>query len=218
MTLPDKVRKAYEDLEEELVTYLEQGKVTAANAAVVSGKLRQLTGGAIYADDQERLNGGTRRKVHVLHEAKVEALVELIDELQGAPLLVCYEFQHELTRIREALGYDAPALNGQTTSKEALAAIKAWNAGELKLLLGQPQSMSHGLNLQSGGCCHLCWFTLPWAQDVYTQANARLHRSGQTNRVIVHRLLARKTVDEIVAKALSSKTRVQNALLDALKR
>ena len=96
--------------------------------------------------------------------------------------------------------------------------VQYFNAGELKLLLGQPQSMSHGLNLQSGGCHHLCWFTLPWAQDIYTQANARLHRSGQKNRVIVHRLLARKTVDEIVAKALTSKTRVQNALLDALRR
>jgi len=217
VTLPPKAQKAYDDLEEELITYLDQGKVTAANAAVASGKCRQVTGGAVYADDNATLNGGTRRKVHHLHEAKVEALVELVDELQGAPLLICYEFQHEIERIRAALG-DVPVINGQSKSADVLAAVKAWNTGGLKLLGGQPQAMSHGLNLQSGGCCHLCWFTLPWAQDIYAQANARLHRSGQKNRVIVHRLLARKTIDEVVARALTSKTRVQDALLDALKK
>lgn len=205
ITLPAKARSTYDELERELVVYLEQGRITAANAAVVSGKLRQLVGGAIYDE---------RRKVHHIHDLKVDALVELVNEMNGAPLLVAYEFQHELDRIRKALG-DVPAINGQTSSKAAIAAIKAWNAGQLPVLLGQPQAMGHGLNLQACGH-HVCWFTLPWNLEIYTQLNARLHRSGQKNRVIVHRLITRKTVDEIVAKALTSKKRVQDCLLDAL--
>jgi hypothetical protein len=215
VVLPDKAQLVYESMEEELIAYLAQGTITAANAAVASSKCRQITSGAVYADNAETIAGAKKRKVHHLHAEKVEALSELVAELQGNPLLVVYEFQHELKRIREALG-DVPAINGQTSSADTLAYVKAWNAGKLPVLCGQPQSMGHGLNLQACGH-HLCWFTIPWNQEIYDQTNKRLHRSGQQHRVFAHRLLARGTVDEIVAKALTSKKRVQDALLAALK-
>lgn len=212
--LPAKARKAYDRLEEELVALVEDDLVTAANAAVASGKCRQVASGGLYATQE--LGDTGKRKVHHMHDAKTELLKELVDELQGDPLLVAYEFDHDLQRMRKALG-NIPALCGATTDKESATIIAAWNDGKLPLLAGHPASMGHGLNLQASAA-NVAWYTPTWNYEHYDQLIRRLWRQGQSRRVNVYRFIARNTLDEIVVKAIKSKQRGQNALLDALKK
>lgn len=214
VSLPEKAQKAYDELEEELITALDEGAVVAANAAVASAKCRQVASGGVYLEDGA---DATKRQSVFLHDEKTDALKDLVEELQGSPLLVAYEFHHDLDRIRGVLGKKVPAINGGTSMHESAALIAKWNRGELPVLCGHPQAMGHGLNLQEYGH-HVCWYTLTWNYELYDQLNRRLYRSGQKNRVVVHRILARKTVDEAVAKALLTKGRGQDALLEALKR
>lgn len=214
--LPKEARRIYDELEEDLLSRVLDETIVAANAAVASGKCRQVASGGIYKDRlPEEVKRGKREVVH-LHDAKTEALVELVNELQGSPLLVCFEFQHDLERIRAALG-DVPSIDGTTSDKAASESIRAWNAGELPVLCGHPKSMGHGLNLQTGGS-HVCFYTLPWGQEPYDQALRRVYRQGvKADRVVVHRLIAGGTVDLDVANALAAKTATQDALLEALK-
>ena len=213
VTLPPKARKAYDELEEELITALEAGVVVASNAAVASGKCRQVASGGVYLEDGE---DARKRQSVFIHDEKTAALVDLVDELQGSPLLVAYEFHHDLDRIRKALGKKLPAINGDTSMGESAALAAAWNAGKIPVLCGHPQAMGHGLNLQACGH-HIAWYSLTWNYELYDQLIRRVYRQGQKNRVVVHRILARKTADEAVAKALRTKGRGQNALLEALK-
>lgn len=207
VTLPKAVRKVYDALEEELFADIENDVVTAANAAVASGKLRQIASGGVYLEDRE---------VKHLHNEKTDALVELVEELQGSPLLVPYEFHHDLARIREALGKDVPAINGEVAAKDSVAIANAWNRGELPILCGHPMAMGHGLNLQGSGS-HICWYSMTWNYELYDQTVRRVWRQGQKKRVIVHRIVARSTIDEVLAQVLSSKKRTQDALFTALK-
>ena len=218
--LPPPVRRAYVTLEADLIAQLEDRTVTAANAAVASGKCRQVASGGIYASEIVDLDvpGLTRTKretIH-LHDEKTNALSDLVDELQGTPLLIVYEFQHDLERIRKALG-DVPAINGQTSAREGQQLANAWNKGELPLLAGHPAAMGHGLNLQGFGS-HIAFYSLTWNFELYDQTVRRVYRAGQkAKRVIVHRILARNTVDADIAQVLESKERTQSQLLDALK-
>lgn len=212
--LPDDARVAYRVLERELLTLINGTKVTAANAAVALFKCLQLCGGAVYHDDA--VTSGTR-KTAIAHDAKLDALVELVDELQGQPLLVAYAFQHELVRIRARLGARTPALCGGVSPHEVARVIDAWNAGDVPVLLAHPASAGHGLNLQRGGN-HVCWYSLTFDLELYEQLNRRLWRQGNvSHRVVVHRLLARGTVDVDVRDALARKRGGQDALFAALR-
>jgi SNF2 family DNA or RNA helicase len=216
VSLPEKAKVIYDDLEKDMIATIENEEVTASNAAVVSSKCRQVASGGVYVDkDPDLLPCGSRKALYV-HDEKTEALKELIDELQGAPLLVAYEFDHDLQRIRKLLGTKTPAINGATTDKEAGSLIDQWNKGLLPVLCGHPAAMGHGLNMQGFGS-HVCWYSLTWNFELYDQLIRRVWRQGQKNTVVVHRILARKTVDEVVAKALKSKKTNQDALLEALK-
>lgn len=232
--LPPDVRKFYDDMEQEMIASVEGETFTAGSAGVVSGKCRQIASGGLYHSPEpfEQLSLIRRadqgafvkhivqppKEVKHLHHAKTEALVELVDELQGRPLLVGIEFQHDLIRIREKLGKDVPCINGETPPKEAAKIIDAWNAGKIPVLCGHPASMGHGLNMQYGLCEHVCWYTSPWDRELDDQLIARVWRQGnKADRVIVHRLLARETTDVAVVRALALKGKVQNALFEALK-
>lgn len=207
--LPDAARGVYRKLEDDLIAVINDTTVTAANAAVALNKCRQVCGGALYHGDDH--------KWLLVHEAKLEALIDLIDELQGQPLFVAYEFQHELERIRAALGKGTPALCGGATPREVEQTIAAWNRGELPVLAAHPAAAGHGLNLQRGGS-HVCFFTLPWDFEGYDQLLHRLWRQGNAApRVVVHRLIARSTVDLAVRAALARKGRGQEALFAALR-
>lgn len=167
-------------------------------AAVIAGKLLQMAGGAVYDDDGQ---------VVPIHEAKLEALSELLEANEGENVLCFYNYQHEKQRILERFP-QAVAFSGTE--------VEAWNDGRIPLLLCHPASTGHGLNLQSGG--HITvWYGLNWSLELYQQANARLSRPGQTHSVVIHHLVCRGTIDERVMAALQKKNEGQEALLKALK-
>ena len=209
--LPDAVRPKYDELEAEFITDLENGVVVASSAAVACGKLRQMASGGIY------LHGEEKRVTHHLHDAKTEALQEIVEELQGQPVFIAFEFHHDLERMRRAFP-NLPAIHGGTPEKECARLIAAWNAGELPMLAAHPAAVGHGLNLQGGSCANIVWYTPTFHFENYEQFNRRVYRQGnKAERVIVHRILARKTVDEAVARSIHSKDKTQRALFDALK-
>ena len=223
--LPPALRKQYKQMEEEMFADLEGQVVTAATAATVSMKCRQLTSGAIYEDVIDPNTGEPRagkRKWLAVHDLKLELLTDLLEELQGQQLLIAYEYQHEAERIAKALNpkrpQDVPIIGGGVSDKRALEYERAWNAGELPYLLGHPQSMGHGLNLQGSSAHNVCWFSGTWDYELYDQLIRRLKRQGSAAKhVFVHHLIARDTVDEAVLAAMQRKRKGQNALLDALK-
>ena len=203
--LDAKSRKAYGDLERKMVLELpEDGdEISVASAAALSNKLLQLGNGAIYDDD---------RNYHEVHGCKVEAFLELVESLQGKPALVFYNFQHDKARILDALaktGLRVRVLQNAADEDD-------WNAGRIDILLAHPASSAYGLNLQQGGN-HVVWFGLTWNYELYAQANKRLHRQGQKERVIVHHLVCTGTRDEDVMRALGRKDNVQEWVMESLR-
>lgn len=212
LDLPEAVRATYDALHDDLIARIGDKVVTAANAAAASTKCRQVASGGLYLETKP----GEPRRWENLHTTKIDALCDLIDELQGSPLLVAYDFEHDLDRIRKRLGKDVPYIGGGVSDKRAQELEKAWNAGKLPVLFGHPQSIGHGLNLQEVGN-HVCWHTLTWDYELYDQFIRRVLRQGNKNaHVFVHHFVMRKTVDEAVLAALRAKARGQRALFDAL--
>ena len=218
--LPPKVRKVYDELEDEFITELESGVVTAVNAGVASMKCSQVANGGLYlqqeVDDQGRK--ASKREWVDLHTAKIEAVADLVEELGGAPVLILYDFEHDLARLLKEFGKDTPFIGGGVSPKKSDAIVKAWNAGELPILLGHPASMGHGLNLQGGNAQHIIFHSLVWDFEHYEQVIARLRRSGnKAARVVVHHIITAKTIDEAKLLAMRRKKRTQGALLDAIR-
>ena len=94
--------------------------------------------------------------------------------------------------------------------------IDDWNDRKIPMLLAHPQSAGHGLNLQKGGS-NIIWYTLTYSLEEYQQANARLHRQGQTKPVVIQHLIAENTLDEVVLDVLNNKNAGQKSLLEAIK-
>lgn len=199
-----KSAKAYYELERKMVLELPADEeISVTSAAALSNKLLQLANGAIYDED---------RNVHEIHECKIEAFMELIESLQGKPALVFYNYQHDRNRILKVLeGTKLKVRELKTTQDE-----DDWNDREIDILLTHPASSAYGLNLQQGGN-HVIWFGLTWNYELYTQANKRLHRQGQQEKVIIHHLICSGTRDEDVMKALGRKEDVQNWVMESLK-
>lgn len=206
--IPPKARAKYDAMEKTLVIEVDEKRITAANAAVKVDKLRQMCSGFIYHQEFDAVE----RETEWLHNAKLEALDETIENLGGAQHLLVYAFLAEAGRC----GFPH-RLSGLSEEDEA-DLLQRWTAGEIPQLAFHPKSASHGLNLHDGGAHHIVWMTLPWSQDQYAQANARLRRMGQKKTVVVHRLIARNSIEEDVLAALQAKGDVQKALFDALKR
>jgi SNF2 family DNA or RNA helicase len=211
--LPPKARRAYDRLKKEFLLQLEDDEVTAYNAAALTSKLRQVANGRVYVET-ELLNAVVKKSTGV-HDEKYDALADLIDELQGQPLLIAYEFRHELEQLQKR--FSAPVIGGGVAATEGKALIERWNAGQLPLLLVHPQSAGHGLNLQRGGN-HIAWFGLTWDLEAYVQLIRRIWRQGQQRRVFVYRFIARGTIDEMMIHRLAGKYKTERALLDALRR
>ena len=208
--MPASTRDLYEQFAKEFYAQLSRGDVTAANAAVVGMKLRQIVGGGVYTE------GGAED----FATDKIEALVDLVEEQQGQPVLVAVGFQHEVERIRAALADvvpgEIPYLGGGMTTKYANDVIDSWNRGELPVVLAHPTSVAHGLNLQAGGHT-VVWYTLTWNLEEHIQFNARVWRQGQTSpHVVINYLVAEDTIDERVLEVLRSKDTNQKSLLKAL--
>lgn len=208
--LPEEHKKEYKSLESKLLLVLEDATVKPTNMAAAVNKCLQFTGGAVYGDDGET--------VHHVHDTKLDALDDLIDELSGQPLLVGFNFRHEATRLRERFkGTGYAFIEGGMRPGDVKAIIDQWNAGKLRALFAQLQVVSHGLNLQKGPACNMAFYGLPWDLECYEQFIARLWRQGQKQRVMVHRLLCTGTLDVTVAYALKQKDTTQRGLLDAMK-
>ena len=202
-------RKTYEEMKKDMLAELPEGTVTAANAAAVYSKLAQMANGAVYV--------GSSKQVAKVHNDKLDALEELVDELNGEPLLVAYEFQHDLARLRERFGDDLPYLGNGTTPKQEAEWIAAWNRGEIKLFACHPASAGHGLNLQEGNAGHICWWSRTWDLELYDQFIRRVRRSGNTRqRIVNHILTMTGTIDELKAEALRDKDTTQVRLLQSL--
>lgn len=194
-------QKAYDEFEKESVLELlnSETEITALNAAALTGKLLQFANGAVY---------DAKKKWHLVHDAKMDELEEVIEAAQGQPVFIGYSFIHDAERILARF----PQARKLQTNKD----IDDWNAGLIPILITHPKSAGHGLNLQAGGHI-LIWFGLPWSLEEYDQFNARIDRQGQLVRVIENRLITAGTMDEDVAAALVLKANGQNALMDAIK-
>lgn len=217
--IPAKTRATYDTLRREFAVEFKKSKwAVTGNAAGLLTKLRQVASGGIYYEASvEWSEFVTVREAEWLHDAKLDALEELMEELSGQPLLVFYGYKFEVEALRKRFGKKVPNLSG-VLGAEAVKLIDRWNSGKVPLLLAHPKSAGHGLNLQEGGAHHCAWFTLPYDLEIYDQANARLDRGEQDEQVVIHRLIAKGTVDEVVAAALAQKHRSQQSLLDAMRR
>ena len=206
--LPAAAMAVYEDMRKEMVAWLaEQGELlTAMSAATVTGKLKQISNGGTYLPDGS---------VAHLHDAKTEAVQELVESLGGRPLLVLYEYKHDLARLQAAFP-DAPHIGGGVGTKKSAAICDDWNRSNLTVLLAQVQSLSHGLNLQKGTCQDVCWYSITYDRELYDQANARVWRQGVKNAVVVHHVVAEDTIDKAIMGLLKKKGKVQDALLHYL--
>lgn len=206
VALPEKAREMYDNIENAFYHELENNTIVASNAAAAGTKCRQIANGAVYTEGKLWLP---------VHDEKLEALKDLYDELCGDPLLVLYEFDHDRHRIMHNFK-DAVCLTGMSM-KAAGQAIDRFNEGKIKMLLGHPASMGHGLNLQ-GTCSSVCWFGITWNFEYYEQANARIWRQGQkSGRVFVYHIMAEDTLDQLVFEKVLHKEREQVKLMDALK-
>ena len=205
VVLDPKALKAYQELEREMVLQIpeDEEEISVTSAAALSNKLLQLANGALYDED---------RQVHEIHNCKIEAFLELIESLQGKPALVFYNYQHDRERILKALEGSKLRIRELKTPRDE----DDWNNREIDILLTHPASSAYGLNLQQGGN-HVIWFGLTWNYELYTQANKRLHRQGQQEKVIIHHLVCRGTRDEDVMYALEQKDNVQNWVMESLK-
>ena len=217
--LPPEARRVYDELEEEMISQFESGEIlTVPTASVAASKCAQIANGGVYRTPipgEPFSTDETAKWAHV-HWAKAEALRDLLEELGGKQALIAYDFKHDLERILKLLGKDTPVMG--SSMKKALDIEQRWNAGELSTLLGHPQSMGHGLNFQYGGCQHVIWHSLTYNQELWDQFVKRVRRSGNPHkRVFVHYIIARNTVDEAKMAAIRSKTKTQNAFLDAMK-
>ena len=203
--LDEDAATAYRTMELQMLLEVDGETITAMQAAALSNKLLQLCNGAVY---------DTAHEAHTTNTSKLESLSETINALDGLSALVFYEFESDKDRILRWL---------QTRHRGLRIAVmdtaddqRRWNAGEIDVLLAHPASCAYGLNLQQGGH-HIVWFGLPWNLEWYLQANARLHRQGQRQPVIVHRLLVKGGEDERVAAALERKDTSQASLMESMK-
>lgn len=201
--LDDKAQKAYSQMERDMLLEVDEDTIQASTAAVLSGKLLQLCNGAIYNEDGVALP---------VHNCKLEALLETIEQLNGQHAVVYYHFAHDRERIIAALAHTGLIVRVYKDKRDE----DDWNAGAIDILLAQPASCGYGLNLQEGGH-HVIWFGITWNLEDYQQANKRLHRQGQPHPVIVHRLLVKGGTDEDAAASLESKDESQESLLRAIK-
>lgn len=188
----------YQKFKKEMVLTLEEKEIDAINAASLSNKLLQMANGSVYDENKAS---------HTIHDKKLDALDELIEEANGKPVLVAYWFQSDLERIKKRM---------KVREIKSSQDIEDWNKAKIPVALIHPASAGHGLNLQTGGAV-LIWFSLTWSLELYQQTNARLYRQGQKQTVVIHHLMTKGTIDEDVMKAIKRKERTQEALMSAVK-
>ena len=207
LRMPSQIKKQYEEFEKEKVIELFSVKsddaveISVVNAAAMSNKLLQYANGAIYDEN---------KKAYAIHDIKLNALKEIIEDSNGKPVLVAWSYQHDRDRILEYLKSFKPRELKKPQD------IVDWNNKKIQVMLAHPASAGHGLNLQAGGSI-IVWFGLTWSLELYQQFNARLYRQGQKDHVVIHHLVMQDTHDEDVLKALKQKDKKQNSLMESIK-
>lgn len=199
LALPPDEMRDYLAFQREQLMQLDNTDIEAVTAAALTNKLLQYTGGALY-DDQHNW--------HEVSTAKLEALQDIVESTDES-VLIYYQYQSEKDRILKMLP-DAVTFTGEPEL------LESWNAGKIRLMLAHPASVAYGLNMQAGGHI-IVWYTPTWNLELYMQANARLHRQGQTKPVVIYHLIAAGTIDERVMQALNCKNGSQAALLKHIK-
>lgn len=224
--LPEEARRIYNDLEDEMFSVLESDDVvTAMGAAAASMKCRQVANGGLYLNEDTTgllRKFKSKREWVDLHTAKIDAMMEIIEEVQGKPVFIAYDFHHDLERIKAALGKDIPVLGGKGSGPGGIKYDKmleaAWNNNELPYLFGHPASIGHGLNLQKSQCADMIIHSDTWDHELYDQFLRRIRRQGNVVGYLrVHHLIARNTVDEDIFASHDKKGGLQKALMDAMK-
>lgn len=197
--LSDEEMNVYQKMKDDMVASLDDDfEIDAFNAASLSNKLLQMANGAVYDENKE---------VHYIHDRKLDALEDLIEQANGKPVLIAYWFKHDALRIKKRF---------EVREIKTEQDIIDWNLGLITVALIHPASAGHGLNLQKGGST-LIYFGLTWSLELYEQCNARLWRQGQKDTVVIHHIIAKDTIDEAVMRALKSKEKTQTALINAVK-
>lgn len=194
--MPAALRKAYRVLEKELLLMLKDTEIVAMNAAVLVGKLLQMTSGSIYDGE---------RKVTVIHDLKIKALKALVKKV-NRPILLATKFIHEQDRILKEI---------PGAEKFSQKRLDAWDRREIPMWVTDPRSVSHGLNLQKGGDT-VVWFTPTYSREDYDQLNDRVIREGQTNPTSVYRLIMNDSIDGAVTESLRHNGNQQAGLMSAL--
>ncbi len=210
--LPPAAQKRYNALESVMFTEMDEGALEVHNASALTMKCRQFANGCV-------LDKGVTRGVHLAHQVKLEALDSIMDEANGQPVLLAYLFRADMERILERYKgrYRCVYLGPGVSDRAGQFIVKQWNEGQVDLLLGHPASVGHGLNLQAGGH-QIAWFGLDFNLEGWEQFNARLRRQGQVEKhVIVHRILARRTIDLVLKRVVDGKVQTQEGLREALK-
>lgn len=201
--LDSRAQAAYNKLERDMLLEIEDEEITATTAAVLGNKLLQLGNGAVYGENHQAVE---------IHNCKIEAFLEIVEAFQGQPALVFYNFQHDRDRLLAVLRKSGLRVRVYKTAQDETD----WNNHGIDILLAHPASTAYGLNLQDGGN-HIIWFGLNWSLELYQQANKRLHRQGQKQKVFIHNLIVQGSMDEDVIASLESKAGTQDALLQSLK-
>ena len=220
--LPEKAQKHYREMEKAFFTALDGMEASSEAQAQASMKCQQIANGRVYEDIPDDLDEDEvkafkkRRKTLNIHKAKQEALLDLVDELNGKPLLIAYHFKHDLAAIKDALGDDIAHIGSGVSAAKAKQIEDDWNAGKIKILVGHPDSMAHGLNLQDGGN-DVCWYSLTWNLENYIQFYKRIWRQGVIGSCRCHHLIARNTTDEAMMTRLGERAEEQRDLRTALK-
>ena len=217
VVLPAEARRVYDELETSLTTLLDNGEtLSAVSIATALGKCRQLAGGSVYYAPAQL--GAPVRLYYTLHTEKIAAVRRIVEECSGKPVLISYVYRHELQRLLEEFGETTPYIGGGTTPESRASIANRWNSGEIPILLGHPQAMGLGLNLQHR-CGHVIFFTLPQSYQQFVQTIFRLYRSGNTSeKVIVHKIIAKDTVDVVVGRSLSKKGVAQEDFFEAIRK
>ncbi|MEN6350981.1 MAG: DEAD/DEAH box helicase [Syntrophomonas sp.] len=198
VAMTSKQAALYNELEREMLLPFADGDIDAVNAAALSTKLLQMANGAVYDENHA---------VKDIHNKKLDALEDLIEAANGKPVLIFYNYIHDKDRIIERF-------NAKEIKTED--GIDSWNNKEIEIAVAHPASAGHGLNLQTGGST-IIWFGLTWSLELYQQANARIHRQGQKETVVIHHIMTKGTIDELVMTALAQKEMGQEALIDAIR-
>ena len=210
--LPATARKAYTDVEKNMFTQLDSGQeVEVFSRSSVSNKCLQFCNGSPYLSSDSP-------EYESVHDAKLEALEEVLEEAGGAPVLCSYTFKADAERIMKKFKKLKPVNLTTTKSADTERIINDWNNGKIKLMIGHPASMGHGVDgLQDSGSI-LVWFGLNWSLELYEQMCGRLNRQGQTKPVSIIHILCNDTVDLAVADAIERKSDDQEGLKNALQR